>query len=60
MYDEPMQASNNTTITDNPSYEVNERRNQSNKTTVEHDMILCIDAGIGSVPLLYEEITTNR
>ena len=56
MYDEPIQASN-ATITDNPSYGVNERRNQGNKTTVEHDMILC--TGIGSVPLLYEEIMTE-
>ena len=31
MYDEPWQASN-TTITDNPSYGVNEGRSQSNKT----------------------------
>ena len=57
VYDEPIQASN-TTITDNPSYGVNERRNQSNKITDDHYMILC--TGIGSVPLLYEEMMTNR
>ena len=57
VYDEPRQASN-TTITDNPSYGVNERRNQSNRITDEHYTILC--TGIGSVPLLYEGITTNR
>ena len=56
MYDEPWQASN-ATITDNPSYGVNEGRNQSNKTTVENYMILC--TGIGLVPLLYEEIMTE-
>ena len=57
MYDEPRQASN-TTITDNPSYGVNEGRNQSNRITVENYMILC--TGIGSVPLLYEEIMTKN
>ena len=40
VYDEPIQVSD-TTIADNPSHGVNERRNQSNKTTVENYMILC-------------------
>ena len=61
VYDEPWQASNNTTIIDNPSYGVNEGMNQSNKTTVENYMIIIvyIHTGIGSVPLLYEEIMTE-
>ena len=57
VYDEPIQASN-TTITDNPSYGVNERRNQGSKLKYYwtlHDMC----TGIGSDPLLYEEITIN-
>ena len=41
VYDEPWQASNTTTI-DNPSYGVNEGRNQSNKTTVENYMIIIV------------------
>ena len=41
VYDEPIQASKTTTI-DNPGYGVNEGRSQSNKTTVENYMILCI------------------
>ena len=41
VYDKPWQASN-TTITDNPSYGVNEGRNQSNKTTVENYMIIIV------------------
>ena len=41
VYDEPIQASN-TTITDNPCYGVNERKNQSNKTTIENYMIIIV------------------
>ena len=41
VYDEPIQASN-TTITDNPSYGVNEGRNQSNKNTVENYVIIIV------------------
>ena len=58
LYDEPGQASDAITDMSNPSYGASEGRNQSNRTAVEHDMILC--TGIGSVPLLYEEIMTNK
>ena len=61
MYDEPRQASN-TTITDNPSYGVNERKNQGSKLKhyIEHYIILCyLCTGIRSDPLLYEEIMIN-
>ena len=58
MYDEPGQASDAITDMSNPNYGANEGMNQGNRIIDEHYMILC--TGIGSVPLLYEEIITNK
>ena len=58
LYEELGQASDAITDMSNPSYGASEGRNQGNRTAVEHYTIL--HTGIGSVPLLYEEIMTNK
>ena len=58
MYDEPGQASDAITDMSNPNYGASEGRNQGSRITIKHYTILY--AGIGSGPVVYEELTTNR